>query len=143
MLIVFNGNAMVGADHDGNALNVPGGHVYVSVKDEHDPFTELLTMADVFERMQQDISIQGLQSSNLREEYARKVSGYDKELKELARAVENEHDASKRSELQEREARVKEYRAQHQKRLKTMRSEFPTEQIRRGLDQHVEPERWM
>lgn len=143
VLIVFNGNAVIGAEGDADTLNIPGGHVFVSVKDAHDPFTELLTMADVFERMQQDISIQGLQTTSLREEYARKVSGYDKELKDLALAVEKESDTAKRSELQEREARVKEYRAQHHKRLKTMRSEFPTEQIRRGLDQHIEPERWM
>lgn len=141
VLIVFDGVATVGPARD--PLQVPSGHVFVSVKDANDPINELMTMADVFERMQQDISIQGVRSTSMREEYARKVSGYDKELKELALAVANESDAVKRGELQERQSRVKEYRAQHQKRLKTMRSEFPTDQIRRGLNRHVAPDRWM
>lgn len=141
VLIVFDGMATVGqADAP---LEVTGGHVYVSVKNQTDAFNELLSMAEVLERLQQDISIQNINTSSLREEYARKVAGYDKELKDLTLAVTNEGDPIKKAELQERHVRVQEYRTQHQKRLKSLRTEFPSDQIRRGLDRHLPPDRWM
>lgn len=141
VLIVFDGTATV-AQTDA-PLEVSSGHVFVSVKNQTDAFNELLSMAEVLERLQQDISIQGVNTSALREEYARKVAGYDKELKDLTLAVTKEGDPIKKAELQERHVRVQEYRTQHQKRLKSLRTEFPSDQIRRGLDKHVPPERWM
>lgn len=141
VLIVFDGLATV--DQADAPLEVPSGHVFVSVKNPADAFSELLSMAEVLERLQQDISIQGVNSTALREEYARKVAGYEKELKDLTLAVSNEGDPTKKAELQERQGRVELYRTQHQKRLKSMRSEFPSDQIRRGLDRHLPPDRWM
>lgn len=141
VLIVFDGQATVSqADAP---LEVSGGHVFVSVKNQTEAFNELLSMAEVLERLQQDISIQNISTSSMREEYARKVAGYDKELKDLTRAVTNEVDPAKKAELQERQLRVQEYRTQHQKRLKSLRSDFPSDQIRRGLDRHLPPDRWM
>lgn len=141
VLIVFDGLATV--DQADAPLEVPSGHVFVSVKNPADAFSELLSMAEVLERLQQDISIQGVNTTALREEYARKVAGYEKELKDLTLAVSNEGDPVKKAELQERHGRVELYRTQHQKRLKSMRSEFPSDQIRRGLDRHLPPDRWM
>jgi len=141
VLIVFDGVATVA--QTGTPLEVSSGHVFVSVKNQTDAFNELLSMAEVLERLQQDISIQNINTSALREEYARKVAGYEKELKDLTQAVTNEGDPIKKAELQERHVRVQEYRTQHQKRLKTLRTEFPSDQIRRGLDRHLPPDRWM
>jgi hypothetical protein len=143
VLIVFNGDATISSEND-ETLQVPGGHVFVSVKGRANAYRELLSMNDVLERLSQEISIDGIEAATLREEYANKVAGYDQELKELNRAVKNENDPSKRSELEERHRRVQEYRAQHNRRLNALRgNDFPADQIRRGLDRHIEPESWM
>ena len=136
--IVFDGRAQI--QQGAREIPLDGGQIFWAAQRGGG---EILTLADVLERMTAEVSLDGVMTDELRAQYRSTIEGYDAELAGLRRELKESREPKRRQDIEDRVRRVQDYRTQHQRRLEDLPDALPVEQIRRGLDGHRAPRTWM
>lgn len=156
LVMVFDGNARVRPATGDQDLILERGQMFTVALGMHvvESFMDrAVETVQELERLPADPT----EWMNRRQQYREVVAGYRRELSTFERELATIQDGARRSELQRRQAQVREYLKQHQQRLQTFTelsdNETPrqragrvrraAERIERGRKEFSDPQQWL